>query len=178
MALMGFIADVIPCTGHQGEIMSQDSPVLDPKISSHLQQLVSRCDLYPHVVQGSGTTLKLISEDDTVHEFDVSEIVLCFEYDEAEIMSGCCSNALLVVGQRAFGISWYEIDDYHHFYMKHIETNNYYFQEYEVKDPGWSTVFSPRAQGSTTPIVQSMLEYIDEQAEHARDLHELMTTQS
>jgi|GEM_PF-5158219 len=155
--------------------MSSKKPTLDTEITSYLQQIVSRCDLYPHVVQGSGTTLRLIAENDTIKYFDVADILLCFEYQEATALNKCCSHALLIVGEEAFGISWYEIDDYHHFYNSHIAPKSYYFQEYEVPDEGWATVFTPRQTGSATPIVQAMLTYIDEQANLGRDLDSVLT---
>ena len=159
----------------KGPRVSLKKPTLDLQVSSYLQQIVSRCDLYPHVVQGSGSTLRLIAENDTIKYFDVSDILFCLEYQEAAGLNKCCSHALLIVGTEAFGISWYEIDDYHHFYNNHIAPKSYYFQEYDVREEGWSTVFTPRQEGHATPIVEAMLTYIDEQANLGRDLDAVLT---
>ena len=156
--------------------MSSQKPRLDAQVSAYLQQIISRCDLYPHVVQGSGSTLRLIAENDTIQYFDVSDILFCFEYEEASVLQRSCSHALLIVGEEAFGISWYEIDDYHHFYTDHIATKSYYFQEYDVPDDeDWAKVFTPRQEGSATPIVQALRAYIDEQAKLGRDLNSVLT---
>ena len=155
--------------------MSTTKPSLDAHISTFLQQIISRCDLYPHVIQGHENTLQLIAEDDTLRTFDTSDILFCLQYDNGSVIRRGCSHGLLVVGDEAFGVSWYNIDEYHHFYTNEIESKSYFFEDYDVKDDGWSSIFSPRQKGSAKSIVESMLTYIEEQTNTGRSLRSLLT---
>ena len=155
--------------------MSTTRPSLDAQMSKFLQQLISRCDLYPHIIQGHGEILELIAEDDTIHTFDTSEILFCLQYDNGSVIRRGCSHGLLIVGNEAFGVSWYNIDEYHHFYMNEIESKSYFFECYEVQDDGWTSIFSPRQEGHTKPILDAMLSYIEEQKNNGRSLRSLLT---
>ena len=155
--------------------MSATKPSLDAQISKFLHQIISRCDLYPHVIQGHGDTLQLIAEDDTMHTFNTLDILFCLQYDNGSVIRRGCSHGLLIVGKEAFGVSWNNIEDYHDFYMNEIESKSYFFENYEVKDDSWSSVFKPRQEGSSKPIVESMLAYIEEQKNNGRSLRSLLT---
>lgn len=155
--------------------MSAATPSLDAQISKFLQLIISRCDLYPHVIQGHGETLQLIAENDTLRTFNTSDILFCLQYDNESVIRRGCSHGLLIVGGEAFGVSWYNIDSYHHFYMNEIESKSYYLEDYDIKDDSWTSIFSPRAEGSTKPIVESMLAYIEEQEQKGRTLRSILT---